>query len=157
MQATVAEARIADSIPVTLTISIGDCVRTWREYRSLRPSDLAEKAQVTRSYISSLEHNAIKNPNERHLARIADALDIDIMVLFTRQLPPVDQHSHSSRRQSFSIGDPEVGLHRSSITLGTEIERKIKKANLSTQEMQVIADSLLSVTDQMLEIVKVTR
>ncbi len=151
MQATVAEA--VNTIPVTLKRSIGKCVRAWREYRGLRPSDLAEKAQVTRSYISSLEHNAIKNPNDEHLIRIADALGIDVMVLFTRQLPPdsiIDE-------QESSTNSNEINIHRSPVTLGTEIERKLRTANLSDQELKVIADSLLSVTDQMLGIVNATR
>jgi transcriptional regulator with XRE-family HTH domain len=154
MQATVAEA--VNTIPVTLKRSIGKCVRAWREYRRLRPSDLAEKAQVTRSYISSLEHNAIKNPNDEHLIRIADALGIDVMVLFTRQLPP-DSIIDIIDEQESSTNSNEINIHRSPVTLGTEIERKLRTANLSDQELKVIADSLLSVTDQMLGIVNATR
>ena len=152
MQTTVAET--TNSIPVTLKRPIGKCVRAWREYRGLRPSDLAKKAKVTRSYISSLEHNAIKTPNEEHLTRIAVALDLDVMALYSRQLPPT---TTSKGEPESSTDKSENNIHRSPVTLGTEIERRIRTADLNEQELKVIADSLLSVTDQMLGIVKATR
>lgn len=154
MQTTVKEP--TDPIPVILNTNIGDCVRAWREYRGLRPSALAEKARVSRSYISSLEHNVIKNPNKRHLIRIADALDIDVITLLNCHLPPIDSDGTTNERPAAPTATDKP-ISPPPITLSAEIERRINAAHLSDQEVQIIVNSLLSATDQMLKIATASR
>jgi transcriptional regulator with XRE-family HTH domain len=75
-----AEARIFQT-------PIGDAVKAWREYRGLRPMDLAERSGRSRGHISEIERNRIQNPDDSVLIDIAEALDIPVEYLVLRRLP----------------------------------------------------------------------
>jgi len=72
-----------DTIP-----TIGDVIRAWRKYRELRPSQLADMAQVRRPYLSELEHNKTANPRPEHLEKLATVLRVPVIDLLGRVMPP---------------------------------------------------------------------
>src|SRR6266849_2652021 len=69
--------------------SLGEVVKAWRAARELTVTELAARAgkPITKGYISEVEHNKIRQPNDEYLIRIATALDIPALYLVTRRLP----------------------------------------------------------------------
>jgi transcriptional regulator with XRE-family HTH domain len=109
---------------VAIIPTIGEVVRAWREFRGLRPTELAQRAGVRKSYLSELEHNKTANPKQEHLAKIAEALAIPVLDILARRMPgnadeetvtphdqvpapPEPKRSVASRRRGdFSFGSP---------------------------------------------------
>ncbi len=88
--------RFDDTIPLRKNVSItnleekfGDRLRLLRAYRKIkRQAKLAELTGLTRSYISKLE-NGGGSPSFETLAKLADALHVEVIELFSfgRKLP----------------------------------------------------------------------
>ncbi|RFU60938.1 helix-turn-helix domain-containing protein [Bacillus sp. V59.32b] len=57
---------------------IGDRVKKFREERKMSMTELAEKAGVAKSYVSSLERNLQTNPSIQFLEKISAVLDVSI-------------------------------------------------------------------------------
>ncbi|CAH0344836.1 helix-turn-helix domain-containing protein [Bacillus sp. CECT 9360] len=57
---------------------IGDRVKKLREERKMSMTELAEKAGVAKSYVSSLERNLQTNPSIQFLEKISSVLDVSI-------------------------------------------------------------------------------
>jgi len=68
--------------------TIGQRIRRFREERGLSPSELAEKASVAKSYLSTLEHEDrsknVRRPSANTLYRIASALGVAMSDLLGR-------------------------------------------------------------------------
>ena len=57
---------------------IGMRVKKIREEKNMSMTELAEKAGVAKSYLSSLERNLQKNPTIQFLEKIASVLDVSV-------------------------------------------------------------------------------
>lgn len=57
---------------------IGDRVKRLREEKKMSMTELAEKAGVAKSYLSSLERNLQTNPSIQFLEKISSVLDVSI-------------------------------------------------------------------------------
>ena len=57
---------------------IGMRVKKIREQKNMTMSELAEKAGVAKSYLSSLERNLQKNPTIQFLEKIATVLNVPV-------------------------------------------------------------------------------
>lgn len=57
---------------------IGERVKNVRQERKLSLSELAEKAGVAKSYLSSLERNLQSNPSVQFLEKISKVLNVPI-------------------------------------------------------------------------------
>ena len=57
---------------------IGERVKKYRQERNLSLSELAEKAGVAKSYLSSLERNLQQNPSIQFLEKIAGVLNVPV-------------------------------------------------------------------------------
>jgi transcriptional regulator with XRE-family HTH domain len=92
--------------------SLGEVVKAWRAARELTVTELAARAgrPITKGYISEVEHNKIRQPNDEYLVRIAAALDIPVLFLVTRRLPhelsPDEQVDIKAEGGGFSFGSP---------------------------------------------------
>jgi len=64
-----------------LATSFGSAVRRHRELLRLSQEDLADRSGLDRTYISGVERG-IRNPTLQVMQRLADALGIDLDVLF---------------------------------------------------------------------------
>lgn len=74
---------------VDLASQFGRAIRKHREGIRLSQEDLAERAGLDRTYISGVERG-IRNPTLKIMQRIADALGVDLDVIFStaRELSP---------------------------------------------------------------------
>ncbi|KEK23555.1 helix-turn-helix domain-containing protein [Bacillus gaemokensis] len=57
---------------------IGDRIKRFRLQKSISLTELADKAGVAKSYISSIERNLQKNPSIQFLEKIASVLNIPV-------------------------------------------------------------------------------
>ncbi|MBC5638000.1 helix-turn-helix transcriptional regulator [Ornithinibacillus sp. BX22] len=60
---------------------IGENLKKVREIRGLSLSELAEKAGISKSYLSNMERNLNENPSIQVLDKISKALQVDIQTL----------------------------------------------------------------------------
>ncbi|WP_456273082.1 helix-turn-helix domain-containing protein [Bacillus sp. AK031] len=57
---------------------IGERVKKLRQERKMSMTELAEKAGVAKSYLSSIERNLQKNPSVQFLEKISSALNVPV-------------------------------------------------------------------------------
>lgn len=62
-------------------MNIGNAIRTCRQTRQLRQSEVAEHAGISNSYLSLLERGLRTDPSVQTLQRVADALGVSLAVL----------------------------------------------------------------------------
>jgi XRE family transcriptional regulator of biofilm formation len=60
---------------------IGNNIHYIRKLRGLTLSELAERAKISKSYLSNMERNLNKNPSLQIIKKVASALDIDFRTL----------------------------------------------------------------------------
>lgn len=60
---------------------IGKNIHTLRKRRRLTLSELAERAGISKSYLSNIERNLYQNPSIRVLKKIAKVLEVDLKTL----------------------------------------------------------------------------
>jgi XRE family transcriptional regulator, master regulator for biofilm formation len=69
---------------------IGERVKKYRQEKRMSMTELAEKAGVAKSYLSSIERNLQQNPSIQFLEKVSAALKIPIDALLHDQ--PEDQN-----------------------------------------------------------------
>lgn len=156
---------------------LGATLRAWRHDRHLSLQTVAERAgfgQGGRSYISKIEHGKIPAPGIDNLSLIARALGIDTSVLLANRRPesagpdPIAGEGQSMTKSplaettrpgtlagGFVFAAPPLPPRRQA--LGELIEREISAAALSTAEEAAIADRLVTITRELVALVKTTR
>ncbi|GER66093.1 transcriptional regulator [Weizmannia acidilactici] len=65
---------------------IGERIKSYRLKKELSLSELAEKAGVAKSYLSSIERNIQTNPSIQFLEKISQVLGVSIGVLLHDQI-----------------------------------------------------------------------
>ncbi|HEY2420680.1 MAG TPA: helix-turn-helix transcriptional regulator [Neobacillus sp.] len=60
---------------------IGNNIYEIRKKRGFTLSELAEKANISKSYLSNIERNLNQNPSIHVITKLADVLDVDLNVL----------------------------------------------------------------------------
>jgi XRE family transcriptional regulator of biofilm formation len=60
---------------------IGEKIAKFRKQRGYNLSELAELANISKSYLSNIERNLNKNPSLEIIIRVATALNVDIVSL----------------------------------------------------------------------------
>src|SRR5262249_39830392 len=71
-------------------------VRGWRENRGFSQEQLAERANLHRTYISDIER-AARNPSLESIHKLASALEVPLAVLFTQKKPGSFNGQNGSR------------------------------------------------------------
>lgn len=66
---------------------IGERIQKLRQDRGYSLSELAEKADVAKSYLSNVERNIQSNPSISFIQKIADALNVSINLLLYGDRP----------------------------------------------------------------------
>lgn len=64
---------------------IGKNIREIRKRRGLTLSELAERADIAKSYLSNIERNVNQNPSIHILEKVAGVLEVDIQELLGNQ------------------------------------------------------------------------
>ncbi|WP_347862209.1 helix-turn-helix domain-containing protein [Salimicrobium sp. PL1-032A] len=70
---------------------IGDRIQHIRKDRGYSLSELAERANVAKSYLSSIERNIQRNPSVQFLEKISGELDVSINYLLHGEQQDVDE------------------------------------------------------------------
>ncbi|ENQ3104906.1 Anti-repressor SinI [Bacillus sp. 491mf] len=73
---------------------IGERIKRLRLQRGISLTELAEKAGVAKSYISSIERNLQKNPSIQFLEKISSVLHVPVDVLLHDE--PTEEHAMDS-------------------------------------------------------------
>ncbi|MEH7464049.1 helix-turn-helix domain-containing protein [Bacillus thuringiensis] len=73
---------------------IGERIKRLRLQRGISLTELAEKAGVAKSYISSIERNLQKNPSIQFLEKISNVLHVPVDVLLHDE--PTAEHTMDS-------------------------------------------------------------
>lgn len=73
---------------------IGERIKRLRLQRGISLTELAEKAGVAKSYISSIERNLQKNPSIQFLEKISNVLHVPVDVLLHDE--PAEEHAMDS-------------------------------------------------------------
>jgi len=67
--------------PLTLKRQVGENIRSLRKSRGLSQEDLGEKADLSYKFVGEIERGTV-NPSLDSLARIANALNVEVAKLF---------------------------------------------------------------------------
>ncbi|GIN85585.1 transcriptional regulator [Heyndrickxia sporothermodurans] len=69
---------------------IGQRIKNFRLQKQLSLSELAEKAGVAKSYLSSIERNIQSNPSVQFLEKISEVLGVSVNALLHDQVDELD-------------------------------------------------------------------
>ncbi len=143
------DLRQGDALP------LGSRMRLRRRARGIRLSTMARDLSYDRGYLSKVENNVSKPSNEV-VHKIADYLTIDIGDL--RQ-GPITQLTLGISPTVGSLAHPslQTTAGRKKRRVGERIERILTMANVSEAEEQLLAESLVAVTKQLVALTKAAR
>jgi len=72
--------------------SLGKAVRFYRKQRRLSQAELAEKADISITFLSKIERG-IKFPTSETLSGLANGLGVEVYQLFRNDETPVEKHT----------------------------------------------------------------
>jgi len=84
----------------------GAVVRNWRNHLGLSQEELAERADLHRTYVSSIERG-VRNVSLENIARLARALEISVSALFPK---PESQNGRTSANNNNGHGKNVVDV-----------------------------------------------
>ena len=128
-----------DQLPA-LERPFGLVVRAWREHRGMSVTDLAGRSGLSQSHISEIEHGKIDLPRKPARERLAQALQIDVQVLYARQLPSDVEEQQEGGIEDFIFPSPIPTPHRDD----TEVLRRI---SVHVDELRTLVDVLIRKRD----------
>lgn len=120
------------------TVSLGDTVKRWREYRGLTLNQFAKIAQISKGYISDIEHNRINQPKAEQLVRLAAGLNISVRELISCTLPPNNTYT-----QSHKISSPANYKEEATQYFEQQIHELISDATLTPNERLLAQNMVL--------------
>jgi len=123
---------VEDRTDAQLRRPIGEVVRRWREHRGLSVTQLAERAGLSKGYISEVEHGRIARPRDAQLAKLAAALELSIWDLTTRRYP-----TRSARRRGARQGTRDTATDEAASTAAvmTELRTVLERATQLAVEL----------------------
>ncbi|GAE30016.1 helix-turn-helix domain-containing protein [Alkalihalobacillus hemicellulosilyticus] len=87
---------------------IGERVKKYRLEKGLSLSELAERAGVAKSYLSSIERNIQSNPSIQFLEKVSTVLDVSVETLLNERNDSKDEQ----------LDDAWIGLVREAMDSG---------------------------------------
>lgn len=150
-----------------LSIPVGDIVRAWRDVRGLTVTELAQRSGMSKGYISQIEHNKIKRPNNNILEKLADALEVTVLDLITRRRPSdiVDASQVSStntisdkpaRRRRASLASPLIDtLVSRPTTVGEQLDAIVNQRGLSIGQQEILGQVVIPLVQRVVQLMKV--
>jgi transcriptional regulator with XRE-family HTH domain len=66
--------------------TVGDRIKRFRQERGIKLTELAERAEISKGYLSSIEAGEGKRPSDEVLYRVADQLGVTINDLLGRRM-----------------------------------------------------------------------
>src|SRR5690625_47470 len=64
---------------------IGEKIKQLREEKKMSISELAERASVAKSYLSSIERNIQSNPSIQFIEKLSDVLEVSVHELINEE------------------------------------------------------------------------
>ena len=147
--------------------TIGAVIRAWRKFREMTSTELSEKAGVRIAYLSEIEHDRTKRPEEEFLEKLADALEVPLEDILGRRMPPKDRRAviTSSSKQSLAAqgsqqpsssrtafrsplapSDQEILMHRLAVAEKRleAAEKNLREAHEELRELTALAAEMFS-------------
>lgn len=94
---------------------IGKNIAKIRQRRGYTLSELADLAQISKSYLSNIERNINKNPSLEIMQKIARVLNVDFMMLIEPELD-IDSHLYVEHEWSELLRElKELGISKNDI------------------------------------------
>lgn len=106
-------------------LELSDHLVRLRKEQSLSLSEVARRAQVSKAYLSQLEHGESKQPSYEVLARVATALGVSVSTLTGK--PAVWEPGEDSLPSSLRAFAEEANLPEADVTMLSKIHFRGKR------------------------------
>jgi XRE family transcriptional regulator, master regulator for biofilm formation len=103
---------------------VGEGIKSIREKKGITINELAQKAQISKSYISSIERDIQKNPSINVLEKIAAALGISLDILLDHGTKDINLEEEWVQLLKEAIGQGLTKEEFIHFTMLMEIKRK---------------------------------
>ncbi|NMD70868.1 helix-turn-helix transcriptional regulator [Bacillus sp. DNRA2] len=80
---------------------IGNIINELRKKRGLSLSELADRARISKSYLSNIERNLNQNPSIQVMQKIAFVLDVDLNTLLIKDHRDQDEDNNEKEWETF--------------------------------------------------------
>lgn len=80
---------------------IGNIINELRKKRGLSLSELADRARISKSYLSNIERNLNQNPSIQVMQKIAFVLDVDMNTLLIKDHRQRDEVNNEKEWETF--------------------------------------------------------
>src|SRR5690625_164470 len=92
---------------------IGDNIQTIRYKKGLTLSELAERANISKSYLSNIERNLNQNPSIQIIEKIASVLGVDFQMLIgiknvNEQIPESEWLDFGNKLKESGVGNEKL-------------------------------------------------
>jgi XRE family transcriptional regulator, master regulator for biofilm formation len=103
---------------------VGEKIKSIRESKGITINELAQKADISKSYISSIERDIQKNPSIRVLEKIAAALGVSLEILLDSTSSNINLEDEWIKLLKEAIGHGLTKEEFIHFTMLMEIKRK---------------------------------
>jgi len=117
-------------------IMIGNNIHEIRKKQGLTLSELAEKANISKSYLSNIERNLNQNPSIHIIKKIAEVLDVDLRKLLGSNINEAAQPYFESEWIEFINELKKSGIEKEQIKEYKTIFEFIKWKNENMREQK---------------------
>jgi XRE family transcriptional regulator, master regulator for biofilm formation len=113
---------------------IGTNINRIRKRRGLTLSELADRANVSKSYLSNIERNLNKNPSIQVLKKLAAVLDVDLNSILQAEEPLETQHFLESEWLDFIHDLQDSGVEKEQLQQYKTVIEFVKWQNNKVEE-----------------------
>jgi XRE family transcriptional regulator, master regulator for biofilm formation len=113
---------------------IGTNINRIRKRRGLTLSELADRANVSKSYLSNIERNLNKNPSIQVLKKLAAVLDVDLNFILQAEEPSETQHFLESEWLDFIHDLQDSGVEKEQLQQYRTVIEFVKWQNNKVEE-----------------------
>lgn len=111
---------------------IGENIQRIRHMKGLTLSELAERANISKSYLSNIERNLNQNPSIQIIERIATVLSVDFRMLtgiksVDEQFPEDEWLDFVKELKELGIGTEELQEYKSVIEFAKWQNKQVMK------------------------------
>lgn len=113
---------------------IGTNISTIRKRRGLTLSELADRANVSKSYLSNLERNLNKNPSIQVMEKISAVLDVELTAILQFNAPEDNRELLESEWLDFINELKDSGIEKEQLQQYKAVIEFIKWQNNKVEE-----------------------
>ncbi|RCW74853.1 helix-turn-helix domain-containing protein [Saliterribacillus persicus] len=121
---------------------IGDNINRIRKEKNLTLSELAERAQISKSYLSNIERNLNDNPSIQILEKISKVLDVSLITLVGN----INQNDDEYNQESVSQTLDELGIKKEELIAYKPVFEFVKWKN-KQKEIDNVASNAIKKND----------